>query len=235
MDYLGISTPMQSYHDFNEQEVLPGLLESLHHGNNLALISDAGTPLICDPGYQLVKTAHDQGIRLVPVPGASALSAALSISGIATDKFIFEGFLPAKQASRKKRLDALARETRTMVFYEAPHRILEFLQDVTSVFGHDRMICVCRELTKHFETIYRDAAGSILDIFLRDRSQLKGEFVVIIRGCMENQPDFDESVRVTWILLNHGISVKQASAIAADITGVGKNDLYKIALELKGK
>lgn len=232
LEHLCISTPMQSYHDFNERGVIPGLLDLLQQGKYLALISDAGTPLISDPGYQLVKAAHEHGIRLVPIPGPSALLAALSIAGMATDKFIFEGFLPVKHAARKKRLQNLLRETRTMVFYEAPHRIIEFLEEICELYGRDRMICVCRELTKKFETVYRGAVGEVITTLQKDPLQQKGEFVVVIEGNRDSMTDFDENKRIITSLLKHGVSVKSASSIAAEITGAGKNDLYKLALKL---
>lgn len=232
LEHLGINTPMQSYHEYNERMAIPGLLELLRLGKILALISDAGTPLISDPGYQLVMAAHEHGFRLVPVPGASALTAALSVAGLATDKFVFEGFPPVKKAARKKRLQQLSSEPRTMVFYEAPHRILGFLNDISDIFGGDRLLCVCRELTKKFETVYR---GTVNDIILRlnsDSSHQKGEFVVVIEGNRDSTADFDEAQKLINVLLKHGISVKTASSIAADMTGTSKNDLYKIALKL---
>lgn len=233
--HLCITTPMQSYHDFNERKVIPGLLELLRLGKNLALISDAGTPLISDPGYQLVKAAHEHGVRLVPIPGPSALLTALSVAGMATDKFVFEGFLPVKHAARTKRLQDLSNETRTMVFYEAPHRILEFLEEIGEQYGKDRMICVCRELTKKFESIYRGTVAEVITTLQNDTLLQKGEFVTVVEGNREDSPDFDENSRIISILLKHGVSVKSASSIAAGITGAGKNDLYKLALELSGK
>ena len=235
LDRLHINTPMRSHHDFNESGTVPGLLELLQNGKRLALISDAGTPLICDPGYQLVRAVHEHGIRLIPIPGPSALLTALSVSGMATDKFIFEGFLPVKHAARKKRLQELAGETRTMVFYEAPHRIMELLEDISELYGADRTVCLCRELTKKFETIYRDSVANILTLLRNDPVQQKGEFVVIIEGNRDASADIDEISRVLGILLKHGVSVKTASAIAADITGTGKNDLYKLALKISDK
>ena len=150
----------------------------------------------------------------------------------ATDKFIFEGFPPAKHTARKKRLQELSGETRTMVFYEAPHRILEFLGEVSNVYGEDRMLCVCRELTKKFESIYRGTVGQVLALLVGDALQQKGEFVVVIAGAKDRMPDSDEAARIIAILLKNGISVKTASSIAADITGAGKNALYKTALRL---
>lgn len=233
LNFLGVSTPMKSYHDFNEHESIPGLLESLRFGKSLALISDAGTPLICDPGYHLVKAAHEQDIKLVPIPGTSALLTALSVSGIATDKFVFEGFLPEKHVARRKYLEKMAFETRTMVLYEAPHRILNFLEDAKDILGDDRLVCLCRELTKKFETLYRDTLANVFEILTNNPSQHKGEFVVVIQGADDEYSlDIQEIMRIIRILLKRGLSVKEASAITAEITGARKNDLYKLALEL---
>lgn len=236
LDHLGVSTPMKSYHDFNEHKSIPGLLESLHLGKNLALISDAGTPLISDPGYHLVKAVHEQGIKLIPIPGVSALITAVSVAGIATDRFIFEGFLPEKHVARRKHLEKLAFETRTIVLYEAPHRILDFLEDAKEVLGDDRLVCLCRELTKKFETIYRDTLANTLEILIKNPLQQKGEFVVVIQGADDKSIlDVQEITRIIGILLKHGLAVKQTSAIAAEITGARKNDLYKLVLKLNGK
>ena len=235
LEHFGINTPLQSYHDFNERSAVTGILESLRLGLKLALISDAGTPLISDPGYHLVKAAHEQGVAIVPIPGPSAVATALSVAGMAADKFIFEGFLPGKPAARKKRLQEIAGEPRTLVFYEAPHRILGFLMDVKELYGSDRMVCVCRELTKKFETIYRGAATDVLDILTHDPQQQRGEFVVVIQGAGEPVArDAGELNRILGILLEHGLPVKEASGIAAQITGTRKNELYQLALKLAG-
>ena len=234
LEHLRISTPMQSYHEFNERMAIPGLLELLRLGKSLALISDAGTPLISDPGYQLVVAAHEHGFRPVPIPGPCALITALSVAGMATDKFIFEGFAPAKQVARKKYLQQLSSETRTMIFYEAPHRIMVFLNDICDLFGDGRLICVCRELTKKFETIYRGTVAEVIRSLNSDSSQQRGEFVVVIEGS-KGGTDAGEAAGLITILLKHGISVKTASSIAADFTGVSKNEIYKIALELNDR
>ena len=233
LEHLHIKTPMQSYHEFNEHTAIPDLLTLLKRGSRLALISDAGTPLLCDPGYPLIKAAHEHDIKLVPIPGPGAVLSALSISGMAADKFVFEGFLSGKSATRRKRLQELTRDTRTLVFYEAPHRILNFLQEIRDIFGADRLVCVCRELTKKFETIYRDSCGKVLEILASDPMQQKGEFVVILAGAAMEQAQEPGAVRrIVEILLKHGIPVKQASSIAAEITGARKNELYELALQL---
>lgn len=232
--HFGIKTPMKSCHDFNEQKSVPQLLRRLQHGENLALISDAGTPLISDPGYHLVQAAQESGIRVVPVPGANALISALSVVGLPTDRFIFEGYVPEKPVARKKCLQTFSTETRTMVFYEAPHRILEFLQDAVAIFGEARLAAVARELTKRFETIHRDTLGNLVDLLRDDAVQRKGEFVVVIHGVSaEDLIDDQELVRILTILLSHALSVKDVAAIAAEIVGGRKNDCYKLAVQLR--
>ncbi len=235
LSYLGITTPLKSYHDYNERKSVPALLRYLKQGEDLALITDAGTPLISDPGYHLVQAAQVEGIRIVPVPGPSALIGTLSVAGLPTDKFIFEGFVSAKREERKKQLSALEAETRTMVFYEAPHRILDFLADAVVVFGEERLAVVARELTKKYETIYRDTLGNLFDYLRNNKMQRKGEFVVVIRGtAAERHADDLENERILKILLTH-LSVKEAAVVAAEITGGRKNELYKLALNLSNK
>lgn len=234
LDYLGIVTPVKSYHDHNERESITGLLELLQTGKNLGLICDAGTPLIRDPGFHLVHAAHEEGIRVIPVPGVSALIAALSVAGLATDKFMFEGYLPDKQAARRKYLQTLASVSRTMVFYEAPHRIKNFLTDTITIFGENRRAVIAREITKKFETIRKDTLTGLLTWIASDANQQKGEFVIIIEGNHgEDQPQEQEVIRLIEILLSHSLPVKEAAAIAAEITGERKNKLYQLALKLQ--
>ena len=231
--HLGINTPMCAYHDHNEHRIAAGIIAQIKEGRNVALISDAGTPLIHDPGYQLVKLANEHGIKLVPVPGASAVIAALSVAGLATDRFIFEGFLPEKQQARRKRLQALARETRTLVFYEAPHRIVAFMQDIVDTFGADRQACIARELSKYYETIKNDTLGTLSNWLQSETTQQKGEFVIVVQGnCEVPGADEEEAIRILKILLP-ACPVKQAATLAAEITGWKKNELYKLALGLK--
>jgi 16S rRNA (cytidine1402-2'-O)-methyltransferase len=233
LTHLGITTPMRAYHDHNEHRVSTGIVEMLRQGRNVALISDAGTPLIHDPGYELLQQAHQHNIKVVPIPGPSALISALSVAGLSSDRFIFEGFVPEKQVARRKYLQSLSTQTRTMVFYEAPHRIKAFINDSVVAFGEDRQACIARELSKLYETVKQDALGN-LQLWLRDdEAQRKGEFVIVIRGA-ENAPQTGESeaIRIMQILLQ-SVSVKQTAAIAAEITSLKKNDLYKLALDLK--
>ena len=233
LSHLGVTTTMLAYHDHNEHRVSADIIDMLKRGKNLALISDAGTPLIHDPGYELVQQAHRDGIKVVPIPGPSALTTALSVAGLSSESFIFEGFVPEKQVARHKHLQSLSAETRTMVFYEAPHRIKAFIDDSAMAFGEDRQACIARELSKLYETINQDTLGNLQLWLLEDDEQRRGEFVVVIRGA-ENAPQTGESeaIRIMQILLQ-SVSVKQAAAMAAEITGLKKNDLYKLALDLK--
>lgn len=232
---FGISTPMMALHDFNESERVAHLLARLTEGESVALISDAGTPLISDPGYQLVHQAQAQGIRVVPIPGACALIAALSCAGLPTDRFTFEGFLPAKSAARLAVLQSLQNETRTMIFYEAPHRIVECLVDMEQGFGAGRGITLARELTKTFETIMHTTVGALLETVRGDSNQQKGEIVLVVAGNVEQGGEVDAQALHTLQVLLEEMPLKQASALAARITGVKKNLLYETALQLKHK
>ena len=211
------------------------ILVRLREGENVALISDAGTPLISDPGYQLVRQAHAQGLTVVPIPGACAVIAALSSAGLPTDRFVFEGFLPAKSAARQAALAALAHETRTMVFYEAPHRIVECLVDMAQGFGLDREVTLARELTKTFETIIHTTLGALLDTVRDDANQQKGEIVLVVAGKARADEELDAASLHTLAILLEEMPLKQAAALAAKITGIKKNLLYDTALQLKPK
>jgi 16S rRNA (cytidine1402-2'-O)-methyltransferase len=229
---LGIKTKIISYHDHNERRQVKGLLNKIQAGLNVGLISDAGTPLINDPGYHLVSAAHRAGIKVVPIPGPSALITALSASGLPTDRFVFEGYLPAKSAGRRKRLYDLLAETRTMIFYEAPHRVPGFIEDAIFVFGTDRVVTVARELTKIYETIHRGKLGNLQDWLSSEQACLKGEFVVLLQGGSSQQEHNDEIQRILRILLAE-ISLKDAVDLAAKITGRKRNEVYKQAIEMK--
>jgi 16S rRNA (cytidine1402-2'-O)-methyltransferase len=228
LNHLGVNTRLFAFHEHNEQQAWSGVIRRLQQGESIALISDAGTPLISDPGYRLVQEAHKAGIKVVPIPGASALITALSVSGLATDRFSFEGFLPSKRGMRRNVLEALVNEPRTLIFYESPHRIMESVETMAEVFGSDRPSAVIRELTKTFETILHGTLGEIIELMLSDSNQQRGEFVVVIEGADLTDRDEQqaEGERVATILAKE-LSVKQASALAAQITGVKKNYLYK--------
>ena len=231
--HFGIQTPLAACHEHNERDEGGRFLQRLQAGEDVALISDAGTPLISDPGYHLVRQARAAGVRVVPVPGACALIAALSAAGLPSDRFIFEGFLPARAGARRARLEELKEESRTLIFYEAPHRILECLGDLEALFGGERDALLARELTKTFETLQGLPLGRLRAWVEADSNQQRGECVLVVRGWQA--PEGEESVgsealRVLDLLLAE-LPVKRAAALAAEITGVRKNLLYQAALQ----
>ncbi|MBI3775674.1 MAG: 16S rRNA (cytidine(1402)-2'-O)-methyltransferase [Gammaproteobacteria bacterium] len=232
LDAYGIRTPCVAYHEHNETAELDGLLEKLKQGDSIALISDAGTPLISDPGFSLVRKARELELPVVPVPGANAMITALCVSGLPTDRFVFEGFLPAKGTARRKRLEELSGETRTLVFYESSHRIVDALQDLHAVFGAQRNAVVARELTKLFETVSSGTLAQQLARVNADADQRKGEFVILVHGRVvteDTQTNF-EAERVLRILCAE-LPPARAAALAAQITGAKKNALYPLAVE----
>jgi len=234
LNHLNIQKPLLSYHDHNESQQTQNLIGKLQAGQSIALISDAGTPLISDPGYQLVKQAHENNITVIPVPGPCALITALSASGLPSDRFTFEGFLPSKQRARVECLERLKNESRTIIFYESTHRIVASLEDMADVFGQDRRAVIGRELTKAFETIRGDELALLSEWVKSDTNQQKGEVVVLVRGA-EELPQDEARVEVEKILkvLLEELPVKQAAQLAAKITGGKKNALYQMALEMK--
>ncbi len=232
---FGIDTPLVSLHEHNEAERAPQLLRRLQQGERGALVSDAGTPLISDPGYRLLRLARDAGLTVSPVPGPCAAIAALSVAGLPSDRFVFEGFLPPKQAARRRRLEALAEETRAMIFYESPRRVRATLEDMVDVLGGAREATCARELTKLHETV---AHGTLADLSLRSASDERwrlGEFVLVVAGAPERSDEDlagHEARRVLGLLLADGISPRQSAALAARITHGSRNRLYRLALEL---
>ncbi|VAW68172.1 16S rRNA (cytidine(1402)-2'-O)-methyltransferase [hydrothermal vent metagenome] len=235
LQHCNISSPMQAYHEHNEEQATPKLIQRLLAGENIALISDAGTPLLSDPGYRLVKAAHASSIKVSPLPGACAAIAALSVSGLATDRFMFAGFPPHKQGARQHFYQALEHQTSTLIFYESNHRIVASIKDMLPVFGEQRRVVLAREITKLFETIYSATLGELLEWVQADAHQQKGEFVLILEGAeIQLSPQSAELENLLKILLDE-LPVKQASQIAAKITGSKKNSVYKLALELSGK
>lgn len=233
MQHFGIPTPLVACHEHNERDQGGRFLARLLAGDDVALISDAGTPLISDPGYHLVRQARAAGVAVVPVPGACALIAALSAAGLPSDRFIFEGFLPAKAAGRRARLEQVKEESRTLIFYEAPHRILECLQDMQAVFGDERPALLARELTKTFETLKGMPLAELAAWVAADSNQQRGECVVLVAGWQAPEGEAavsSEAMRVLDLLLAE-MPLKRASALAAEITGVRKNLLYQAALE----
>jgi 16S rRNA (cytidine1402-2'-O)-methyltransferase len=241
LKHFGIQTPQVSLHDHNERHRSGGIIERLRQGASVALVSDAGTPAINDPGFDLVRTAAAAGCEIVAVPGPCAAIAALSIGGLPTDRFCFEGFLPARGAARRKRLQSLAAEVRTLVFYEAPHRAREALEDCAAVFGAERNAAVAREITKLHETTYRGSLRELLERAASDADFGRGEIVILIAGAPQEPADEEGGAdghggaldRVLKILLAE-LPLRQASHLAAQITEARGNEAYKRALQLKG-
>ncbi|WP_188985471.1 16S rRNA (cytidine(1402)-2'-O)-methyltransferase [Pseudomonas matsuisoli] len=237
MQHFGIQTPLLACHEHNEREQGSRFIARLLEGQDVALISDAGTPLISDPGFHLVRQARAAGITVVPVPGACALIAALSAAGLPSDRFAFEGFLPAKEAARKARLALIKEEVRTLIFYEAPHRVLATVADLANVFGGDRAAVLARELTKSFETLKSLPLSELRAWIENDTNQQRGECVLLVGGWVA--PVGEDAVdgnaeRVLDILLAE-LPVKQAAVLAAEITGVRKNLLYQRALSKQAR
>lgn len=236
LQHFGIRARMLSMHEHNERQQASKLLQRLEAGENIAIISDAGTPLISDPGYPLVSQAQTAGIRVVPVPGPNAAITALSCAGLATDRFVFEGFLPAKTAARKARLLELQAESRTLVFYESSHRIVACIEDMAELFGGHRKAVIARELTKLHETLFANELQTIATWLVSDPNQQKGEFVVIIQGSEEKDKNaLDAHAEHVLATLLQQLSTKQAAELAAQITGINKNALYKKALHLRAE
>lgn len=234
LNHYGIQKPSISIHDFNERNRLGVMLDYLLAGESIALISDAGTPLINDPGFHLVREAKALDIPVVPIPGACAAITALCASGLPTDRFTFEGFLPAKSEARLHRLSALVHEERSMVFYEAPHRLMDTLEAMAQVFGADRPAVVARELTKMFESIISSDLAELIAYYQENANKQKGEIVILVAGTEAQEVESCEVVpeQVLDILLQE-LPVKQAAALASKITGERKNVLYEMALAKK--
>ncbi|MFW1664763.1 MULTISPECIES: 16S rRNA (cytidine(1402)-2'-O)-methyltransferase [Acinetobacter] len=230
--HYNISTPLTACHDHNESNKIEQLIETLQSGKNVALISDAGTPLISDPGFKLVRAAQEHGIRVTPVPGACAAIAALSAVGLPSDRFSFEGFLSSKSSQRINQLEKLKDETQTLIFYEAPHRILDCVKDMVAIFGEDRPVGFAREITKTFETIKKMTLKELVTFIEKDHHQQKGEIVLVVGGNPEHKDLDQEKMDQLLTRLLQDLSVKAASQLAADLTGVKKKVAYQRALEL---
>ncbi len=227
LKHFGIDTPMLAYHDHSDQRALSRIEQCIEAGGSVALISDAGTPLISDPGYRLVRHAHEQGWAVVPVPGASAAIAALSVAGLPTDRFLFEGFLPAKGAGRRARLEELAAETATLVFYEAPHRVLETLTDMRDLLGEQRVAVLARELTKTFETLLRAPLVELVARVEADSNQSRGEIVLLVEGAEARSGDITPEIARMLELLSETLPPRQAAGLVADAFGLRKKLLYE--------
>lgn len=231
--HFDIKTPMLAYHDHSDDQRVQLLIDKLLAGSQVALISDAGTPLISDPGYRLVAEARALGITVVPIPGACAFVAALSASGLPTDRFRFEGFLPAKAGARQKQLTELESISETLVFYESPHRILDCVTDIVEVMGRDRPLVLAREITKTFETFISGPAEQVLSTLESDANQRRGEFVVMVAGQPIQEQAIDTEAESLMRLLMPVMPLKQAAAIVAEHLGLKKNQLYQWGLQQK--
>jgi 16S rRNA (cytidine1402-2'-O)-methyltransferase len=233
LSHFGIKSRQISLHDHNEEVALVNIISDLKDGKSVALVSDAGTPLISDPGFRLLRAAHDEGIRVSPIPGPSAVIAALSACGLPVDEFCFTGFLPGKKVARQKQLQTLADESRTIVFYESVHRVAETTNDLVDAFGGDRQIFVGRELTKLHEQCARTDLQSAAAMLVDGRIPLRGEFVLIVEGCSAaTGPLVEISTDHLLQVLTEALPGRQAVAIAASLSGQGKNDLYRQMLAL---
>ncbi len=235
LHHFQITTPQISYHDHNEQQRIPEIIEQLQAGKAIALVTDAGMPGISDPGYQLVKACVEAKIIVVPIPGASAAIAALSAAGLPTERFVFEGFLPTKGKVRQERLELLSSETRTLIFYEAPHRLRQTLDDLAATFGENRWLVLARELTKLHEEFWRGTIGEAVAHYLQHHPQ--GEFTLVVGGAQLVKPEFsEEELKAELVkLFSQGISRSQASRQLAKTTALPRQRLYQLALNIEFK
>ena len=228
LSHYNISTPMQAVHEHNELQVAAQILERISNGEAVALISDAGTPLISDPGYRLVQAAREAGLPIHAVPGPSAVTAALSVAGLPPDRFAFEGFLPTKTSARKKKLESLGRETRTLVFFESSHRIQDSIDDMSEAFGEQRMAAVCRELTKKFETVLRAPLAEVSDQLSQDKNQTRGEFVVVVDGFEGSEDEAMSNAFTMATALLEFLPASQAARVAAKLNDVPRRKVYQM-------
>jgi len=231
LQQFAINARLFALHDHNEQQKAEQLLIKLQEGQSIALVSDAGTPLINDPGYHLVRRCREAGIRVVPLPGPCAAIAALSAAGLPSDRFCYEGFLPAKTKGRCDALRAVAEEPRTLIFYESTHRLLDSLQDMVSELGGDRYVVLAREITKTWESIHGAPVAELLAWVREDENRRKGEMVLIVEGFHQQEESLPGEALRTLSLLQKELPLKKAAALTAEIHGVKKNALYKYALE----
>jgi 16S rRNA (cytidine1402-2'-O)-methyltransferase len=233
LQHFSITTATHAYHDHSGGAAVGKILACLARGEAVALISDAGTPLISDPGYRLVREVQDKGYDVFPIPGACAAIAALSASGLATDRFLFEGFLPAKAGTRDNRLRKLAREPSTLIFYEAPHRVHECLESLQRVFGDHREVVLAREITKTFETIKRGTLAELVIFVAQDKDQQRGEIVLLVEGKREQETELDDQSAALLRRLAQELPAKRAAAVVAELTGLRKKMLYQYLLDVK--
>lgn len=233
LQHYHISTPLIPYHDHGDDNQTQRLLEKLRAHKSVALISDAGTPLISDPGFKLVRTVRAEGFAVVPLPGACALIAALCASGLPTDKFSFEGFPPAKSLARRTSFESVSSREHTLIFYESPHRIAESLKDMLDIFGAERKAVLARELSKSFETFLCGTLRDLNEKVALDANQSKGEIVVLVHGAslLKREGDLSEEAQTTMKILLSELSIKQSATLGAKLTGEKKNKLYQWALD----
>ncbi len=224
--HFGVERPLLALHEHNEDEIAERVVARMSAGESLALVSDAGTPLVSDPGFRLVRAARAAGIKVSPLPGPSALIAALSVAGLPSDRFVFEGFLPAKAAARRERLSTLAGETRTLVFYESSHRIEETLADAAAAFGAQRLATIARELTKLFETVLDGTLEDLAARVAADANQRKGEFVLLVQGAGENADARIVEGRRLYAKLSEHLPPSTAAKLAAELSGAPRKALY---------
>lgn len=231
---FGVATPLTSMHEHNESRKSAALLDRVARGESIAIVSDAGTPLISDPGFDLIAAARQRNIPVIAVPGPCAAIAAISVAGLPTDRFAFEGFLASKSAARRTQLESLVAETRTLVFYEAPHRLTEVLRDMAAVLGGDRRATVSRELTKRFETTYSGSLAELAALAERDENMSRGEIVIVVTGAPEQSHDAValDAQQLLRALLDE-LSPAQAAKIASRLTGTKRSELYDLAMRLK--
>ncbi|UYU32406.1 16S rRNA (cytidine(1402)-2'-O)-methyltransferase [Siccibacter colletis] len=235
LQHFAINARLFALHDHNEQQKAQTLLAKLQDGQHIALVSDAGTPLINDPGYHLVRTCREAGVQVVPLPGPCAAIAALSAAGLPSDRFCYEGFLPAKSKGRRDTLRALEQEPRTLIFYESTHRLIESLEDICSELGETRYVVLAREITKTWESIHGAPIGELVAWVKEDENRRKGEMVLIVEGFKAQEEALPADALRTLALLQAELPLKKAAALAAEIHGVKKNALYKYALEQQGE
>ncbi len=231
LSHFGITTRTVALHDHNEQQKMEFLIEKLCSGLSVALVSDAGTPLISDPGYHLVSRCRQQNVKVIPLPGPCAVITALSASGLPSDRFTFEGFLPPKTKGRRDKFAQIADDPRTLIFYESPHRILDALNDMLHELGADRQVVLARELTKTFETIHGAPLGELISWLGEDRNRVRGEMVLLVAGHRPNKDDLPLEARKALRLISKDLPLKKAAAITAELFAVKKNALYKWGLE----
>jgi 16S rRNA (cytidine1402-2'-O)-methyltransferase len=236
LQYFGIERALVAYHEHSDlSHIEAKFAEVIESGGTVALISDAGTPLVSDPGYPVVRAMQNRGLAVVPVPGPSAAIAAISVAGLASDRFTFAGFPPAKETARRGWYADLAHSSATLIIYEAPHRVLASLRDAIAVFGAEREACMCREITKTFETIKRACLADLAEFVAADTNQQRGEIVLIIAGSKEPAVQLGDAEEALLLSVAEYAPPKVAAGIVADYLGLKKNDLYARLLEIKNK